>query len=93
MKKEKFMSFFLFNIVFFLAIGYILYDSFKTYQMKKIVDDEITEIQQKIDEFTERKKIIQGNIERFTEDEKLERIARDRLNLVKEGEVTYKVVE
>ena len=32
-------------------------------------------------------------MKKYTEAEKLERIARDKLNMKKEGETTYKVIE
>ena len=44
-------------------------------------------------EYTEKKKKLEENIRNFSEEEKVERIARDRLNLKKEGEVVYKIVD
>ena len=42
---------------------------------------------------TFEKKKLESNIKNFSEEEKIERVARDKLNLKKEGEVTYKIVE
>ena len=38
-------------------------------------------------------KVQKNDMKKYTEAEKLERIARDKLNMKKEGETTYKVIE
>ena len=81
------------NIVFFILVGMILYQAFKIYLMKESINTEIMMLEEKVNEYTEKKKNLQSKIDNFSEEEKIERIARDRLNMKKEGEVVYKVVE
>ena len=85
--------FFLFNIFFILALFGISYQTFKTYLVKKEVSKEIKNTEKEVEEYAEKKKKLESNIKNFSEEEKIERVARDKLNLKKEGEVTYKIVE
>ena len=61
--------------------------------MKKKVNIEIENTEKEVSEYSEKKKKLESNIKNFSEEEKIERVARDRLNLKKEGEVTYKIVD
>ena len=81
------------NIVFFMLVGIILYQAFKIYLMKESINTEIMMLEEKVNEYTEKKKNLQSKIDNFSEEEKIERLARDRLNMKKEGEIIYKVVE
>ena len=72
--------FVVFNIGFVLLLGIMLYQAFRIYLMKESINTEI-------------KKNLQSKIDNFSEEEKIERIARDRLNMKKEGEIIYKVVD
>ena len=81
------------NIVFFMLVGMILYQAFKIYLMKESINTEIMMLEEKVNEYTEKKKNLQSKIDNFSEEEKIERIARDRLNMKKEGEIVYKVVD
>ena len=81
------------NIVFFMLVGMILYQAFRIYLMKESINTEIIMLEEKVNEYAEKKKNLQSKIDNFSEEEKIERIARDRLNMKKEGEVVYKVVE
>ena len=81
------------NIVFFMLVGMILYQAFKIYLMKESINTEIMMLEEKVNEYTEKKKNLQSKIDNFSEEEKIERLARDRLNMKKEGEIVYKVVE
>ena len=81
------------NIVFFMLVGMILYQAFKIYLMKESINTEIMMIEEKVNEYTEKKKNLQSKIDNFSEEEKIERLARDRLNMKKEGEIVYKVVD
>ena len=85
--------FFIFKIIFFIIIGIIFHQAYGLYIMRKEVNKEIENTEKKVVEYTEKKKILESNIKNFSEEEKIERVARDRLNLKKEGEVTYKIVE
>ena len=81
------------NIVFFMLVGMILYQAFKIYLMKERINTEIMMLEEKVNEYTEKKKNLQSKIDNFSEEEKIERLARDRLNMKKEGEIVYKVVD
>ena len=85
--------FFLFNIFFILALFGISYQTFETYLVKKEVSKEIKNTEKEVEEYAEKQKKLESNIKNFSEEEKIERVARDKLNLKKEGEVTYKIVE
>ena len=81
------------NIVFFILVGMISYQAFKIYLMKESINTEIMMLEEKVNEYTEKKKNLQSKIDNFSEEEKIERLARDRLNMKKEGEIVYKVVD
>ena len=81
------------NIVFFILVGMILYQAFKIYLMKESINTEIMMLEEKVNEYTEKKKNLQSKIDNFSEEEKIERLARDRLNMKKEGEIVYKLVD
>ena len=81
------------NIVFFMLVGMILYQAFKIYLMKESINTEIMMLKEKVNENSEKKKNLQSKIDNFSEEEKIERLARDRLNMKKEGEIVYKVVD
>ena len=81
------------NIVFFMLVGMILYQAFRIYLMKESINTEIIMLEEKVNEYAEKKKNLQSKIDNFSEEEKIERIARDRLNMKKEGEIIYKVVD
>lgn len=85
--------FFIFKIIFFIVIGIIFHQAYGLYIMRKEVNKEIENTEKKVVEYTEKKKTLESNIKNFSEEEKIERVARDRLNLKKEGEITYKIVE
>ena len=85
--------FIVFNIGFIMLIGMMFYQAFRIYLMKKSINTEIIMLEEKVNEYAEKKKNLQSKIDNFSEEEKIERIARDRLNMKKEGEIIYKVVE
>ena len=85
--------FVVFNIGFVLLLGIMLYQAFRIYLMKENINTEIIMLEEKVNEYAEKKKNLQSKIDNFSEEEIIERIARDRLNMKKEGEVVYKVVE
>jgi len=85
--------FIVFNIGFIMLIGMMFYQAFRIYLMKESINTEIIMLEEKVNEYAEKKKNLQSKIDNFSEEEKIERIARDRLNMKKEGEIIYKVVE
>ena len=85
--------FIVFNIGFIMLIGMMFYQAFRIYLMKESINTEIIMLEEKVNEYAEKKKNLQSKIDNFSEEEKIERLARDRLNMKKEGEIIYKVVE
>ena len=85
--------FIVFNIGFIMLIGMMFYQAFRIYLMKESINTEIIMLEEKVNEYADKKKNLQSKIDNFSEEEKIERIARDRLNMKKEGEIIYKVVE
>ena len=76
--------FIVFNIGFIMLIGMMFYQAFRIYLMKKSINTEIIMLEEKVNEYAEKKKNLQSKIDNFSEEEKIERIARDRLNMKKE---------
>ena len=81
------------NILFITLIGILFYQAFNIYIMKESLKKDIVNLEKEVEDFNEKKKVLQDKIDNFSEEEKIERVARDKLNLKKEGEVTYKIVE
>ena len=60
---------------------------------QKEINNEIIITKKKIAEYTDKKEKIEKDINNFNGKEKIEKIARDKLNLKKEGEPVYKIVD
>ena len=89
-KKTVWLAFNVLFISFLIIMGIqIIQVNLKKRQLEK----EIAETQLKINEENKKKDQIKNDTKKFSETEKLERIARDKLNMKKEGETTYKVIE
>ena len=89
-KKTMWLVFNTLFISFLIIMGIqIIQVNLKKRQLEK----EIAETQLKINEKKKKKDQIKNDMKKYTEAEKLERIARDKLNMKKEGETTYKVIE
>ena len=89
-KKTMWLVFNTLFISFLIIMGIqIIQVNLKKRQLEK----EIAETQLKINEENKKKDQIKNDMKIYTEAEKLERIARDKLNMKKEGETTYKVIE
>ena len=89
-KKTMWLAFNVLFISFLIIMGIqIIQVNLKKRQLEK----EIAETQLKINEENKKKDQIKNDMKKFSETEKLERSARDKLNLKKEGETTYKVIE
>ena len=89
-KKTMWLAFNVLFISFLIIMGIqIIQVNLKKRQLEK----EIAETQLKINEENKKKDQIKNDMKKYTEAEKLERIARDKLNMKKEGETTYKVIE
>ena len=89
-KKTMWLVFNTLFISFLIIMGIqIIQVNLKKRQLEK----EIAETQLKINEENKKKDQIKNDKKKYTEAEKLERIAKDKLNMKKEGETTYKVIE
>jgi cell division protein FtsL len=89
-KKTMWLVFNTLFISFLIIMGIqIIQVNLKKRQLEK----EIAETQLKINEENKKKDQIKNDMKKYSEAEKLERIARDKLNMKKEGETTYKVIE
>ena len=89
-KKTMWLVFNTLFISFLIIMGIqIIQVNLKKRQLEK----EIAETQLKINEENKKKDQIKNDMKKYSETEKLERIARDKLNMKKEGETTYKVIE
>ena len=89
-KKTMWLVFNTLFISFLIIMGIqIIQVNLKKRQLEK----EIAKTQLKINEENKKKDQIKNDMKKYTEAEKLERIARDKLNMKKEGETTYKVIE
>ena len=89
-KKTMWLVFNTLFISFLIIMGIqIIQVNLKKRQFEK----EIAETQLKINEENKKKDQIKNDMKKFSETEKLERIARDKLKMKKEGETTYKVIE
>ena len=89
-KKTMWLAFNVLFISFLIIMGIqIIQVNLK----KKQLEREIVETELKISEENNRKEQMKNDMKKSSETEKLERIARDKLNMKKEGETTYKVIE
>ena len=89
-KKTMWLVFNTLFISFLIIMGIKI---IKVNLKKRQLEKEIDETQLKINEENKKKDQIKNDMKKYTEAEKLERIARDKLNMKKEGETTYKVIE
>ena len=79
------------NILFITLIGILFYQAFNIYIMKESLKKDIVNLEKEVEDFNEKKKVLQDKIDNFSEEEKIERVARDTLDMKKEGEIIYKV--
>ena len=68
--------FVVFNIGFVLLLGIMLYQAFRIYLMKESINTEIIMLEEKVNEYAEKKKNLQSKIDNFSEEEKIERYSR-----------------
>ena len=68
--------FVVFNIGFVLLLGIMLYQAFRIYLMKENINTEIIMLEEKVNEYAEKKKNLQSKIDNFSEEEKIERYSR-----------------
>ena len=81
------------NVLFITLIGILFYQAFNIYIMKESLKKDIVKLEKEVEDFNEKKKVLQDKIDNFSEEEKIERVARDTLDMKKEGEIIYKVAD
>ena len=81
------------NILFITLIGILFYQAFNIYTMKESLKKDIVNLEKEVEDFNEKKKVLQDKIDNFSEEEKIERVARDTLDMKKEGEIIYMVAD
>ena len=81
------------NVLFITLIGILFYQAFNIYIMKEYLKKDIVNLEKEVEDFNEKKKVLQDKIDNFSEEEKIERVARDTLDMKKEGEIIYKVAD
>ena len=90
-RKNVFKAFF--NIVFLFIILNILKDGVQLNFTRIKLRKQVSDAQVKITDLDKKRKNLEDVIKRIEENEKIERLARDRLDLHKKGETVYKVIE
>ena len=81
------------TVIFILLIFILSLNIRGVLLAQKEINNEIKITKKKIAEYTDKKEKIEKDINNFNGKEKIEKIARDKLNLKKEGEETYKISE
>ena len=89
MKKIYFIG----NIIFFCLVVYFIGQSLSVYMGKKKMKISLMETEKNIKELIERKNKLLEEKKNTNDKEKTEKYARNDLNLKREGESTYKIVE
>ena len=90
-RKNIFKVFF--NIIFLFIVLNILIEGIQLNIRRNGLKRQVSDAQIKIDELKKKRKTLEEEIKKIEENEKIERLARDRLDLHKKGETVYKVVE
>ena len=89
MKKLYFIG----NIIFFCLVVNFIGQSVSVYMGKKKMKISLMETEKNIKELKERKNKLLEEKKNTNDKEKTEKYARNDLNLKREGESTYKIVE
>ena len=80
------------TVIFILLIFILSLNIRGVILAQKELNDEIKITKKKIAEYTDKKEKIEKDINNFN-GKKIEKIARDKLNLKKEGETVYKIID
>lgn len=90
-KKNVFKVFF--NIIFLFIVLNILIEGIQLNIDRLGLRKQVSEAQKKINELEKKRKYIEEEIKKIEENEKIEKLARDRLDLHRDGETVYRVIE
>ena len=66
------------NVLFITLIGILFYQAFNIYIMKESLKKDIVNLEKEVEDFNEKKKVLQDKIDNFSEEE---------------GEIIYKVAD
>ena len=80
------------TVIFILLIFILSLNIRGVLLAQKEINNEIKITKKKIAEYTDKKEKIEKDINNFN-GKKIEKIARDKLNLKKEGETVYKIID
>ena len=81
------------TVIFILLIFILSLNIRGVLLAQKEINNEIKITKKKIAEYTDKKEKIEKDINNFNGKEKIEKIARDKLNLKKEVETVYKIID
>ena len=81
------------TVIFILLIFILSLNIRGVLLAQKEINNEIKITKKKIAEYTDKKEKIEKDINNFNGKEKIEKIARDKFNLKKEGETVYKIID
>lgn len=87
--KNSWQTFFfsiLLGIVSLVVIGFLIYQNVKVDQRRNKVNSQIESLTRQIEELQRKKDLLESGISQIGKEEYVEKIARDELNLQKEGE-------
>ncbi len=90
-RKNVFKVFF--NIVFLFIVLNILIEGIQLNFTRIKLRRQVNDAQVKINDLDKKRKNLEDEIKKIEENEKIERLARDRLDLHKKGETVYKIIE
>ena len=93
MRKRKNVFKVFFNIVFLFIVLNILIEGIQLNFTRIKLRRQVNDAQVKINDLDKKRKNLEDEIKKIEENEKIERLARDRLDLHKKGETVYKIIE
>lgn len=91
-KKRKFIKTFIIIVLFFY-VGTLIKGTLKFYFIEKQSYKDIEKLQAEIEEYDNKIDTMETELKNVSEDEKIERVARNKLNMKKSDEKVYKVIE
>ncbi len=89
MKKLIFIG----NIIFLCLVVYFIAQSVKVFSGKSNMQAKLETTNKEIKELTDKKNKLLEQAKNSNDDDKTDKFARNNLNLKKEGEETYKIVD
>ena len=81
-----------FIVLIFILVGFFFYSNWKTYQQRRGLNLRIESLKKDISALQEKKKELEASASQFSQEEYLEKVAREQLNLQKSGEQVVTVL-